>query len=121
MQILKFYKKPMKLNQFISNLRILMNTMNSYHTFKNRIKKRVERTEKKNQIEKLMEKCVIIGILTKTGAGLDEKHREELAKQLIREAYNHLVKCEEAIHRYKQSKLAIAYINSDRILEDLAC
>ena len=75
----------------------------------------------RSQVEKLMEKCVIIGILTKTGEGLDEKHREELAKQLIREAYNHLVKCEEALYRYKRSKLAIAYINGDKILEDLVC
>ena len=75
----------------------------------------------RSQIEKLMEKCVIIGILTKTGEGLDEKHREELAKQLIREAYNHLVKCEEALYRYKRSKLAIAYINGDKILGDLVC
>ena len=57
----------------------------------------------------------------KTKKGLDEKHREELAKQLIREAYDHLVKCEEALHRYKRSKLAIAYINGDKILEDLVC
>ena len=75
----------------------------------------------RSQVEKLIEKCVIIGILTKTGDGLDEKHREELAKQLIREAYNHLVKCEEALHRYKRSKLAIGYINGDKILEDLVC
>ena len=75
----------------------------------------------RSQIEKLMEKCVIIGILTKTGDGLDEKHREELAKQLIREAYNHLVKCEESLYRYKRSKLAIAYINGDKIVEDLVC
>ena len=51
----------------------------------------------RSQVEKLMEKCVIIGILTKTEDGLDEKHREEMAKQLIREAYDHLVNCEEAI------------------------
>ena len=66
------------------------------------------------QIEKLMEKCVIIGILTKTGAGLNEKHREELAKQLVLEAYDHLFKCEETLYRFKRSKLAIAYINGIR-------
>lgn len=68
-----------------------------------------------------MEKCVIIGILTKNGDGLDEKHREDMAKQLIREAYDHLVKCEEALHRYKRSRLALAYINGDKIVEDLTC
>ena len=46
---------------------------------------------------------------------------EEMAKQLIREAYDHLVNCEEALHRYKRSKLAISYINGDKILEDLSC
>ncbi|MFX1519235.1 MAG: hypothetical protein ACFFCD_04880 [Promethearchaeota archaeon] len=83
---------------------------------KNRLNEQI-----RSHIEKLMEKCVIIGILTKMGDGLDEKHREELAKQLIREAYNHLVQCEEPLYRYKRSKLAIAYINGDKVLEDLAC
>jgi hypothetical protein len=37
----------------------------------------------RSQIEKLMETCVVIGILTKNGEGLCEKHREQLAVQLI--------------------------------------
>ena len=86
-----------------------------------RVSKKGLNEQIRSQIEKLMEKCVIIGILTKTGEGLDEKHREELAKQLIREAYDHLVKCEEVLYRYKRSKLAIAYINGDKILGDLVC
>jgi hypothetical protein len=38
---------------------------------KNRLNEQI-----RSHIEKLMEKCVIIEILTKAGDGLDEKHRK---------------------------------------------
>ena len=59
------------------------------------------------QMEHLIEKCVIIGILCKNEDGLAEKHREKMAIKLIREAYGHLVGCEEALYHYNQSTIAI--------------
>jgi hypothetical protein len=75
----------------------------------------------RSQIEKLIEKCVVIGILTTNGEGLKEKHREKLAVQLIRDAYTHLIKCEHVIHDYNRNRLAVAYIKGDGVAEDLIC
>ena len=75
----------------------------------------------RKQMEKLMEKCVIVGILCKNGGGLEEKHREDLAKKLVQEAHDHLIQCEEALYHYNRSRLARAYIKGGKVAEELVC